>query len=302
MAGGLTTPHSVAAMQDVLADRVAVVTGGASGIGRATVLKFLDAGAKVIVGDLNADNGQQLIAEIDDPDRVRFIRTDVAEEAEVEALIAAAVDTFGALDVVFNNAGVGGAFGPLTEISVADWDRTFAVLTRSVFLGTKHAARIMIERGVGGSIINTASIAGLGGGGGPQAYSAAKAAVINLTYSSAVELAPHRIRVNAICPGLIHTPLALGRHGDLVREAMPTFQPWPDEGRPEDIAGLALYLAGPDSGFVTGEAIRADGGLLAGGPRMVSVTDPFNSTQRYSGYTDGTTGRPVEKRRLAEKA
>jgi NAD(P)-dependent dehydrogenase (short-subunit alcohol dehydrogenase family) len=287
-------------MQDLLTDRVAVVTGGASGIGRATVLKFLSAGAKVVVGDLNAENGQKLVAEVDDAEHLRFIRTDVAEEAEVEGLVGAAVDGFGGLDVVFNNAGVGGAFGPLTETTVADWDRTFAVLVRSVFVGIKHAARVMIEQGRGGSIINTASVAGLGGGAGPLAYSAAKAAVINLTYGSAVELAQHRIRVNAICPGLIYTPLALGRHADKVREAMPTFQPWPEEGQPEDIAGLALYLAGPDSGFVTGEAIRADGGLIAAGPRMVNITDPFNTAQRYAGYADGTTGRPPEKRRLAD--
>src|SRR4051794_24796402 len=289
-------------MQDVLTDRVAVVTGGASGIGRATVLKFLAAGARVVVGDLNADNGEQLVAEGADPDRLRFIRTDVAEVEEAEALIGAAVEGFGGLHVVFNNAGVGGPLGPLTEIAVADWDRTFAVLTRSVFLGTKFGARVMVEQGGGGSIINTASVAGLGGGAGPLAYSAAKAAVVNLTLNAAVELARHRIRVNAICPGLIHTPLALGRHADKVREAMPSFQPWPDEGRPEDIAGLALYLAGADSEFVTGEAIRADGGLLAAGPRMVNVTDPFNTTYRYAGYADGTTGRPPEKRRIAEKA
>jgi NAD(P)-dependent dehydrogenase (short-subunit alcohol dehydrogenase family) len=289
-------------MQDPLSGRVAVITGGASGIGLATVRTYLDAGAKVVVGDFNAEKGQQLVDEVGDPGRLRFVRTDVAEEAEIEALIGAAVEAFGGLDVVFNNAGVGGAFGPLTEISVADWDRTFAVLTRSVFLGTKHAARVMIEQGRGGSIINTASVAGLGGGAGPQAYSAAKAAVINFTYNSAVELARYRIRVNAICPGLVHTPLALGRHADKVRESMPTFQPWPDEGKPEYIAGLALYLAGPDSAFVTGEAIRADGGLLAAGPRMINVTDPFNTTYRYAGYADGTTGRPPEKRRLAERA
>jgi NAD(P)-dependent dehydrogenase (short-subunit alcohol dehydrogenase family) len=289
-------------MHDHLTDRVAVVTGGASGIGRATVLAFLAAGARVVVGDLNADNGEKLVAEVADVERLRFIRTDVAEEAEVEALIGAAVDGFGGLDVMFNNAGVGGAFGPLTEIGVADWDRTFAVLARSVFLGTKHSARAMIEQGRGGSIINTASVAGLGGGAGPLAYSAAKAAVVNLTYNSAVELARHRIRVNAICPGVINTPLALGRHADKVRAVMPSVQPWPEEGHPEDIAGLALYLAGPDSGFLTGEAIRADGGLLAAGPRMSNVTDPFNATHRYAGYADGTTGRPTEKRRIADTA
>jgi len=266
------------------------------------VLRFLAAGAKVVVGDLNAENGQQLVTDVDDAERLRFIRTDVAEEDEVAALIGAAVETFGGLDVLFNNAGVGGAFGPLAEISVDDWDRTFAVLVRSVFTGTKHAAKVMIEQGRGGSIINTASVAGLGGGAGPLAYSAAKAAVINMTYGSAVELAPYRIRVNAICPGLIHTPLALGRNADHVRDRMPEVQPWPDAGRPEDIAGLALYLAGADSGFVTGEAIRADGALIAAGPRMVDITDPYKTAARYTGFADGTTGRPAEKRRVAEPA
>jgi NAD(P)-dependent dehydrogenase (short-subunit alcohol dehydrogenase family) len=265
------------------------------------VLRYLAEGAKVVVGDFNVDNGKRLVDEVGAPDRLLFLRTDVAEEDDVESLIGAAVERFGGLDVVFNNAGVGGAFGPITETEVDAWDRTFAVLVRSVFLGTKHAARVMIDQARGGSIINTASVAGLGGGAGPQAYSAAKAAVINLTYNTAVELAPHRIRVNAICPGLIHTPLAIGRNGDHLREVMPSFQPWPDAGLAEDIAGLALFLAGSDSGFVTGEAIRADGALLAAGPRMVSATDPYNTTQRYTGFVDGTTGRPAEKRRLADR-
>lgn len=288
-------------MEDTLGDQVAVVTGGASGIGRATVLRFLAAGARVVVGDLNADNGQLLMDEVSDSERLRFVRTDVASEDAVEELVATAVDRFGGLDVVFNNAGVGGAFGPITEISVDDWDRTFAVLTRSVFLGIKHGARVMIEQGRGGSIINTASVAGLGGGGGPQAYSAAKAAVVNLTLTAAVELAAHRIRVNAICPGLIYTPLAVGRNEERLREQMPTFQPWPDAGQPDDIAGVALWLAGPDSGFVTGEAVRVDGGVLAAGPRLVGMTDPHGAFQRYTGFADGTTGRPPEKRRLAPR-
>jgi NAD(P)-dependent dehydrogenase (short-subunit alcohol dehydrogenase family) len=288
-------------MADQLSDRVAVITGGASGIGRATVLRYLAEGAKVVVGDFNVDNGARLVDEVGAPDRLLFLRTDVAEEDDVESLIGAAVERFGGLDVLFNNAGVGGAFGPITETAVDAWDRTFAVLVRSVFLGTKHGARVMIDQGRGGSIINTASVAGLGGGAGPQAYSAAKAAVVNLTYNTAVELAPHRIRVNAICPGLIHTPLAIGRNGDHLLESMPEFQPWPDAGQAEDIAGLALFLAGSDSGFVTGEAIRVDGALLAAGPRMVSATDPHNTTQRYTGFADGTTGRAVEKRRLADR-
>jgi NAD(P)-dependent dehydrogenase (short-subunit alcohol dehydrogenase family) len=280
--------------------RVAVITGGASGIGRAAVLRLLDAGANVVFGDLNRRNGQRLLDDVGDPARLRFVPTDVAEEDDVEQLISVATSAFGRLDLMFNNAGVGGAFGPLTDIDVGDWDRTFAVLVRSVFLGTKHAARVMIERGEGGSVVNTASVAGLSGGGGPQAYSAAKAAVINLTYSSAVELAPHRIRVNAICPGVINTPLAIrgDRDRDRVRELVTMIQPWPDLGRPEDIAGVVLWLAGPDSAFVTGEAIRVDGGVAAAGPRLVGLTDPHGAFVRSSGYADGTTGRPPVKRPL----
>lgn len=282
----------------MLEDRVAVVTGGASGIGRATVLRFLDAGARVVVGDLNVDNAERLVADVPDRSRVVFVRTDVSDEDEMAALVGTAIETFGGLDVLFNNAGVGGAFGPLTEIDVADWDRTFAVISRGVFLGVKHGARAMIAQGRGGSIVNTASVAGLVGGAGPLAYSAAKAAVVNLTYNAAVELAAHRIRVNAICPGLIDTPMVMGNDRAALVERIPTFQPWPDPGRPEHIAALALYLAGPGSAFVTGEAIRADGGMVAWGPRMVGAADPRGLTRRYAGFADGSTGRPPTKRLL----
>jgi len=286
-------------MGSQLADRVAVITGGASGIGRATVLRFLAEGASVVVGDLNADVGQDLVTEAAAPDRLTFIRTDVAEEHDVEALIGAATERYGRLDVVFNNAGSGGAFGPLTEISVEHWDRTFAILTRGVFLGIKHGARAMIAQGTGGSIINTASIAGLTGGSGPQAYSAAKAAVINLTLNAAVELAPDRIRVNAVCPGVIFTPLAVGNNEEQMSEMVAALQPWPDHGAGADIAGAALWLAGDDSRFVTGEAIRVDGGLVAAGTRANSGVDPHGAWRRYTGFAPGTTGESSERRRLA---
>lgn len=282
--------------------RVAVVTGGASGIGRATVERFLADGARVVFGDLNRDNGEAVVAALsaDQAVRARFVVTDVAEEHDVAALVGAAVEQFGRLDVLFNNAGVGGAFGPITEIDVDAWDRTFAVLVRSVFLGTKHAARVMIAQGEGGAIVNTASVAGLGGGGGPVAYSAAKSSVVNLTCTTAVELAPHGIRVNAVCPGLILTPLAVGRNQEQIVAAVAPAQPWPESGQPADIAGLVTYLASDDARFVTGEAIRADGGLLAAGPRLHGMTDPHGATTRYTGFADGTTGRPVEKRRVSD--
>jgi NAD(P)-dependent dehydrogenase (short-subunit alcohol dehydrogenase family) len=279
-----------------LEGRVAVVTGGASGIGRATVLRFLQAGARVAFGDLNERGSEALVVEVGDPSRLRYVPADVSVESDVAALVETATDAFGRLDVVFNNAGLGGAYGPVTDIDVADWDRTFAVISRGVFLGTKHGARAMIALGNGGSIINDSSVAGLVGGAGPITYSAAKAAVLSFTANAAVELAPHRIRVNAICPGLVDTPMVMGDDPAAIVERLPSFQPWPDLGRPEHIASIALFLAGPDSDFVTGEAIRADGGMVAWGPRMESAHDRSGVTRRHAGFSYGSTGRPAIKR------
>ena len=287
-----------------LKDRVAVVTGGASGMGRATVLRFLAEGARVVVADYNAANGEAVVAEAKAAghgDAARFIKTDVARERDIEAMIACAVDAFGRVDIVFNNAGVGGAIGPLTETSVEDWDYTFNVLAKGVFLGIKHAARAMRKAGRGGSIINTASIAGLSGDGGPLVYSAAKAAVISLTQSAAVELAADRIRVNAICPGFIATPLAQAgqTNVDAMRGAFAKSQPWPDYGRGEHIAGAALFLASDDAEFVTGEALIVDGGLTAAGPELSKKFARASARNaKVSGVTKGTTGEPNALRRL----
>jgi NAD(P)-dependent dehydrogenase (short-subunit alcohol dehydrogenase family) len=282
---------------------VAVITGGASGMGRATVERFLDEGASVVVADLNAANGEALLEELAGRDpataqRARFTLADVAVEDDVAAMIDLALTSFGRLDVVFNNAGLGGAIGPITEIDVDDWDYTFHVLVRGVFLGTKHAARAMIAQGEGGAIINTASVAGLGGGAGPQAYSAAKAAVVNLTQTTAVELAPHRIRVNAICPGLIFTPLMhLGDEEDAER-AMRVVQPLPRRGEGADIAAAALYLASDDAAFVSGQALIVDGALTAAGTRINDVMKGARNLHRVAGVTHGSTGRPATVRRL----
>jgi NAD(P)-dependent dehydrogenase (short-subunit alcohol dehydrogenase family) len=271
--------------------RVAVVTGGASGIGRATALRFLDEGARVVVGDLNESAGKELADRVaGHADRFRFLPSDVSSEADVAALVAEATSTWGTIDIMFNNAGIGGAFGPITEIDVDHWDLSFAVLVRSVFLGTKHAARAMIPQG-GGTIINTASVAGLTGGSGPQAYSASKAAVINLTLTSADELAPHRIRVNAVCPGVIFTPLAVGKDESVLEHAVAELQPWPDRGEPENIAAAVAWLASDDASFVTGEAIRVDGGLIAAGTRISGLMDPHGALNRYVGFGYGTTGK-----------
>src|SRR4029079_8401766 len=272
-----------------LQNKVAVVTGGASGMGRATVLRFLDEGAKVVIADFNAATGEDTVAEAARggyADAVRFIRTDVAKEADIEAMIQLARDAFGSVDIVFNNAGVGGAIGPLTETTVEAWNSTCDVLAKVVFLGIKHAARVMRKQGRGGSIINTASIAGLSGDGGPLVYSAAKAAVISLSQSAAVELAGDRIRVNAICPGFIVTPLAQGANRDATQAAFAKSQPWPDYGRGEHIAGAALFLASDDSEFVTGEALIVDGGLTAAGP---DLSKKFPRTSARTAKVTGVT-------------
>jgi NAD(P)-dependent dehydrogenase (short-subunit alcohol dehydrogenase family) len=278
--------------------KVAVITGGASGMGRATVLRFLDEGARVVVADMNEGSGKdtlELAAQRGAAARVRFLRTDVSREDDVAAMIARAEQDFGGVDVVFNNAGVGGAIGAITETEVEDWDYTFAVLVRAVFLGMKHGARAMKRRGQGGSMINTASVAGLSGGAGPLAYSAAKAAVINLTRAAAVELAEFRIRVNAICPGGILTPLVHRGAPELAEKRLETMQPWPEAGRGEHIAGAALFLASDDARFVTGEALAVDGGLTAAGPdlrrRMRAAGEQARGFD-FTGVDRGSTGLP----------
>lgn len=286
-----------------LADKVAVVTGGASGMGKATVLRFLAEGARVVIADFNALTGEAVMAEASDlgyADEVRFIKTDVAEEADIEAMMKYALEHFGRLDIVFNNAGVGGAIGPLTETTVEAWDYTMDVLAKGVFLGIKHAARIMREQGEGGSIINTASIAGLSGDGGPMVYSAAKAAVISLSQSAAVELAPDKIRVNAICPGFIATPLASGGvQPEATEERFAKSQPWPEHGSGDHIAGAALFLASDDARFVTGEKLVVDGGLTAAGPEL-SKKFPRGSARdsKVTGVTKGSTGEAPDITRL----
>lgn len=276
--------------------KVAVITGAASGMGLATAERFVAEGASVVIADFNAESGQAAADRLGDG--CRFTRCDVAVEDDVAAAIELATDAFGRLDIVFNNAGVGGAFGPITEVDADDWDTTFDILVKGVFLGIKHAARVMIAQGTGGSIINTASIAGRGGGAGPQAYSAAKAAVINLTKTTAVELAEHQIRVNAICPGLIFTPLMHSGDEEDAERVMREFQPLKMRGEGRHIAGAALWLAGDDSAFVSGEEITVDGALMAAGPRIHGQAKNTRNLHRNVGIAYGTTGKPAAVRRL----
>jgi NAD(P)-dependent dehydrogenase (short-subunit alcohol dehydrogenase family) len=277
-------------MVDRFQNRVAVVTGGASGIGRAAVLRLLQEGARVMFGDLNATNAAETEALADAAgfgDAIAFEQGDVTVEADVQRLIDSAVDRWGRLDAAFLNAGVGGAFGPITDTTVEEWDATFGFLVRSVFLGVKHAVPHMREQG-SGALVATASVAGLAGGGGSHAYSAAKAAVINMVRSIATELGQYHIRINAVAPGLIDTPLAHGGDPERLPD-MTNRQPWPDLGKPEDIAAAVAYLASDDARFVTGETIVVDGGTYAAGANIWGLGEqgPF---YRKAGVNRGTTG------------
>jgi NAD(P)-dependent dehydrogenase (short-subunit alcohol dehydrogenase family) len=262
-------------MSGRLSDNVVIITGGGSGIGRASVLRFASEGAKVVIADINAETAAQTLELAQSQglgDRVVVQPCDVSREEDIVAVVQRAQTQFGRLDCMFNNAGLVGAVAPIVDTSVDAWDRTFAVLVRGVFLGIKHAAPAMRPRG--GTIINTASIAGFNAGAGPAAYSACKAAVIGLTRSAAVQLAPDKIRVNALCPGLILSPLLERGQSTSLEDVLSTAQPWPEAGLPEHIADVALFLASADSRFVTGEALVADGGILARGPGVFARDNP----------------------------
>jgi NAD(P)-dependent dehydrogenase (short-subunit alcohol dehydrogenase family) len=239
--------------------RVAVITGGSSGIGAATARRFVAEGCRVVVADVQP--GPQLGPE------TSFAPCDVSQEKDVAAVVDQAVERFGRLDVMFNNAGIIGATGPIARSVMADVDLTWAVILRGTFLGMKHAARVMEPRRAG-VILSTSSPAGIVGGLGAHAYGAAKAGVIGLTYSVAAELRPKGIRVNAIVPGAVVTPMTadivVGDPGDIAgaARAMQESALMDRPGLPEDIAAAALYLASDDAAFVTATTLVVDGGLV----------------------------------------
>lgn len=264
-----------------LEGKVAVITGGASGIGAATVRLFVKEGARVVVADMQRERGEALAEELGPA--ATFVGCEVRQEDQVKAAIEAAISRWGRLDCIFNNAGFGGALGPIEDIPADEFDLTFDVLVKGVFLGIKHAVPVMRRQG-GGSIINTGSIAGVTAGRGPIVYSAAKAAVIHLTKAVAMQVGPDSVRVNCICPGSIATPLAantVGRPDALIDDRISDFaalQPIPRAGLPDDIAQMALFLASDRSTFVTGQAIVVDGGGATG--VMWSDQKPAYKTHR----------------------
>jgi NAD(P)-dependent dehydrogenase (short-subunit alcohol dehydrogenase family) len=278
--------------------KVALITGAASGMGAMTARRFAEEGAKVVVADVLDDRGEALAKEIGAA--AVYAHVDVAKEDEVAAAIALAVERFGRLDCLFNNAGFGGVDEPIESIPVEGWDQTMDVLVKGVFLGVKHAAPVM-KKQRSGSIINTASVAGMRAGYGPFVYSVAKAAVVHLSVCAAQELGEWGIRVNAICPGGIVTPIfakALGiptERADetlgTVSELLRTFQAVPRPGHPNDIASAALFLASEDSGFVNGHALVVDGGLV-GGRRYSDAQDSWNAFREFMGLARKDLPKP----------
>ena len=261
-----------------LDNKVAVITGGCSGIGLATVELFVAEGARVLVADIQDARGQALVQRLGDA--VAYRHCDVMDEAQIAAAMQAAADAFGGLDIVFNNAGAGGTRATIEEMTGEEWDRTQALLLRSVALGMRHAVPHMKARG-GGAIVNTSSVSALEAGAAPICYSAAKAAVLHLSKLAAAELSRYGIRVNAICPGFMLTEIftsAYGMSDNAAAQAnanlsaiSPYAQPLAIPGAPSHVAQACLYLASDEAAFVTGTHLVVDGGLTIG-PR--SSWDP----------------------------
>lgn len=283
--------------------KVAVITGCASGIGKATAKLFIKEGARVVLGDIQDDLGKALSDELG-PNAI-YQHANVRSENHIKSLIELAVERFGKLDIMFNNAGFGGVGGPINEIPTDAWDVTMEVMLRSVFLGMKNAVPIMKKQGYG-NIISTASVAGMRTGFGPHAYSTAKAAIIHLTHTVAMELGEFNIRVNCVAPGGIATAIfgrGLGfpqdwaeRLSDMLKSTyLSQIQPIKRAGLPEDIAKAVLWLASDDSSFVSGHALLVDGGLLS---RSILEQDTGELEERFKAL--GIEDMEEHRRKLNE--
>jgi NAD(P)-dependent dehydrogenase (short-subunit alcohol dehydrogenase family) len=249
-----------------LGGKVAVVTGGTSGIGRETAVLFAKAGAKVVVAGRREPEGEETVAKIrGEGAEALFVKTDVSTASDVEALIQRAVTEYGHLDIAFNNAGIEGAFGPIIRQSEEEFDQTISINLKGVWLCLKYEIRQMLKQSTGGAIVNMASVLGLVGSAGVSAYSASKHGVIGLTKTAALENAKAGIRVNAVCPAFVETPMS-DRTLRLpsVHKYVVSCHPIGRLGKPMEVAEAVVWMCSEHASFMTGQSLVLDGGFLAG--------------------------------------
>ena len=252
-------------MSKPLEGKVALITGGNSGIGKATSITFAEAGAKVVIAARRSNEGEQTVEEIRQAGgEAIFIKTDVARAEEVEELVSKTVSTYGKLDYAFNNAGIGGG-GPLHESTEEDWDRIVDINLKGTWLCMKYQITQMLKQD-GGAIVNNSSGAGLTGYSRNPMYSASKHGVIGLSKSAALQYITRGIRINVVCPGVIMTPMIESAYnsGPGVKEWFESLQPTGCGGRPEEVAQAVLWLCSDAASFITGVALPVDGGALSG--------------------------------------
>ena len=257
-------------MDKRLEGKVAVITGAASGIGAATAKTYVDHGARVVLGDIQDEAGEGMAATLGGVDHAIFRHCNVTEEADVQALVEAAIADFGKIDIIFNCAGIVGALGPMSTTPAEEWKLTIDIMINGVFYGMKHASRYMKEAG-SGSIISMSSTAGVMGGLGPHAYAAAKHAVVGMTKNLAAEVGGYGVRVNCIAPAGMATPMVAdvmtGDHQNLEETIATLAELSPLKGRAglaQDVANAALWLASDESGYTSGLTLTVDAGATTG--------------------------------------
>lgn len=253
-------------MTEILDGKVALITGGGSGIGKASALAFARKGAKLVVVDVDAESGQATVSEIESAGgQAIFVRADVTSSAEVRAMIDRTIEVYGRLDCAFNNAGIEGNVGvPIADYDEDNWDRVIDINLKGVWLCMKYELAQMLKQG-SGSIVNTASVAGLVGGTFGAAYYASKHGVVGLSKAAAIENGKSGIRVNAVCPGVIRTEMAerIIKDDQDIESAVTSQHPLGRLGMPEEVAETVVWLCSDAASFVTGQALAVDGGFVA---------------------------------------